>query len=239
MPLEQPMDDPTAWARGYSQGAHVAGGYYGLAGIYTSGISVDWFRTSFADNADYATLMAEAGRVPPGSLGVYFLPHLRRPNPGYAMDHSRGVFIGLTSDVSRGAAYRALLEGLAYEARYTLSGMLDYTIGRAASRISVTGGGTRNRLLLQIKANVYNHTLEVVSIDEATALGAALLGGIAAGLYADVAAASAAVKYAVTRVAPVPAAAAWYDTAYNSVYAHLGNSLADLHEAIHGLDGPP
>ncbi|MCB0070769.1 MAG: hypothetical protein KDE20_04890 [Caldilineaceae bacterium] len=239
LPLEQPITDAEALARGYSQGAHVAGGYYGLAGIYTSGICVDWFRETFADNADYATLMAEAQEVQPGSLGVYFLPHLRRTNPGYAMEHSRAVFIGLSSDVSRGVAYRALLEGLAYEARYTLSGLLAHTAHAAPTHISVTGGGTRNRLLLDIKANVFGHELDVVSVDEATALGAALLGGVAAGLYADCRAAAAAVDYDVVRVTPEPAVAAWYARAYTDVYQHLGVTLGPLHAAIHNLDSPP
>jgi xylulokinase len=239
LPLRQPFDDAVALAQGYAQGAHVSGGYYGLAGIYTSGICVDWFRATFADNADYPVLMAEAQEIPPGSLGVHFLPHLRRPNPGYAMDHSNAAFIGLTSDVSRGAAYRALLEGLAYEARYTLSGLLAHTPQATPTRITVTGGGTRNGLLLQIKASVYNRTLEVVGIEEATALGAALLGGVAAGVYPDVGAAAAAVEYDIARVAPDPALAAWYDRAYRTVYCNLGTTLAPLAAAIHELEAPP
>lgn len=239
LPLQQPFDDAVALAQGYSQGAHVSSGYYGLAGIYTSGICVDWFRATFADNADYPVLMAEAQEIPPGSLGVHFLPHLRRPNPGYAMDHSNAAFIGLTSDVSRGVAYRALLEGLAYEARYTLSGLLAHTPQSTPTRITVTGGGTRNRLLLQIKANVYNRTLEVVGIEEATALGAALLGGVAAGVYPDCGAAAAAVDYDIARVAPDPALAAWYDRAYRTVYCNLGTTLAPLAAAIHALEAPP
>ncbi|MCB0161456.1 MAG: hypothetical protein KDD83_25145, partial [Caldilineaceae bacterium] len=109
----------------------------------------------------------------------------------------------------------------------------------APAHISVTGGGTRNRLLLDIKANVYGHALDVVSVDEATALGAALLGGVAAGLYADCRAAAAAVDYDVVRIAPEPAVAAWYARAFADVYRHLGVTLAPLHEAIHKLDSPP
>ena len=109
----------------------------------------------------------------------------------------------------------------------------------AAAPRGITGGGTRNRLLLDIKANVYGHALDVVSVDEATALGAALLGGVASGLYADCRAAAAAVDYDVVRVTPEPAVAAWYDRAYTDVYQHLGVTLGPLHAAIHNLDSPP
>jgi xylulokinase len=53
------------------------------------------------------------------------------------------------------------------------------------SGIRVIGGGSRNALLLRIKANVFARPLVVIDEAEATALGAALLGGIAAGVYRD------------------------------------------------------
>ena len=51
--------------------------------------------------------------------------------------------------------------------------------------IRVIGGGSRNALFLRIKANAYGRPLVVVDEPEATALGAALLAGIAAGVYRD------------------------------------------------------
>lgn len=47
----------------------------------------------------------------------------------------------------------------------------------------VTGGGAYNELMMQIKASILNQTLNVVSVKEATALGAAVLGGVGAGVY--------------------------------------------------------
>ena len=80
LPLKRPLTDPRVGNQGYTQGAHVAGQYYVFGGQYTSGASVEWLR-EVLDGVDYDTLISEAEEVPPGSLGAFFLPHLRLANP--------------------------------------------------------------------------------------------------------------------------------------------------------------
>jgi xylulokinase len=87
----------------------VAGQYYVFGGQYTSGASVEWLREALG-GVDYDTLIAEAEEVPPGSLGAFFLPHLRLANPPYDDPAARGAFVGLNTDVKRGALFRAILE---------------------------------------------------------------------------------------------------------------------------------
>src|ERR687895_652801 len=77
LPLEHPLTDPEVGHQGYTQGGHVAGQFYVFGGQFTSGASVEWFRDVLGDGADYEMLISEAEKVPPGSLGVFFLPHLR------------------------------------------------------------------------------------------------------------------------------------------------------------------
>ena len=113
IPLEQPITDPALGRQGYTQGAHVvAGHYYVFGGQYTSGASVDWWRGVLGkevgcagQQVSYATLIAEAEQVPPGSLGVCFLPHLRRANPPYQDPKGRGA--------RRGPAIRPLRSAVA------------------------------------------------------------------------------------------------------------------------------
>ncbi len=84
IPLRQPITDPLMGRQGYTQGAHVvAGHYYVLGGLYTSGANVEWLREILGQGADHAALIAEAEQVPPGSGGVFFLPHLRLANPPF------------------------------------------------------------------------------------------------------------------------------------------------------------
>ncbi len=230
------LKDPEVGRRGYAQGVHVSGGYYILGGLYTSGACIEWFRENIGAGLDYEALAEEGAAVSPGSLGVYFLPHLRTANPGYDDPYSRATFVGLTFDARRGALYRSLLEGLAYEARYSLDTLLPYLSDTRIERIVATGGGTRNRLLMRIKASVYNHPLRVVSIDEATALGAAMLAGLGAGVYADVGAAVQSVRYTTALVEPEPTAAAFYAKAYERVYRELYPSVRTIHRAIGTLE---
>lgn len=232
---DEVLKDPAVGRRGYAQGVHVSGGYYILGGLYTSSACIEWFRENTGAGLDYDTLAMEGEAVPPGSLGVYFLPHLRTANPGYDDPHSRATFVGLTFDAKRGALYRALLEGLAYEARYSLDSLLPYLADTHIERIVATGGGTRNGLLMRIKASVYNQPLRVVSIDEATALGAAMLAGVGAGVYADIADAVQSVRYTTTVIEPEPGAAKFYEQGFHQVYRSLYPAVRELHHAIVGL----
>ena len=91
LPTSAPLTDPRAGRQGYTQGAHVAGGgYYVFGGQYTSGACIDWVRRLLGDGENalpYDEAIAAARRVPPGSNGVLFLPHLRMANPPYVDSH--------------------------------------------------------------------------------------------------------------------------------------------------------
>ena len=118
LPISQPLTDPQIGRQNFTIGAHVAPDqYYFLGGLFTSGASIEWFRSLFGEDADYTTLISEASESPPGSLGVGFLPHLRFTNPPHAEAIARGTFIGLTPDANRGTLFRAILEGLSLETR--------------------------------------------------------------------------------------------------------------------------
>lgn len=229
------LKDPEIGAFGYSQGVHVSGGYYVLGGLYTSSACIEWLRENMGAGLDYAEMEREGSAIPPGSLGVHFLPHLRTANPGYNDPRSRATFVGVTFDAKRGALYRAVLEGLAYEARYSLASLLPYLPSTHIEQIVATGGGTRNQLLMQIKASVYNQAIRVVSIDEATTLGAAMLGGIGAGVYTDTADAVASVRYTTTLIEPIQEEADFYDRSFSTVYRQLYPAVKSLHHAISEL----
>jgi xylulokinase len=79
---------------------------------------------------------------------------------------------------------RAILEALACEFAYTLRRSQE-TLGLEASKIQAIGGGTKNRLWMEIKAAVLNLPIEIPAVQESTLLGAALLGGLGAGVYRD------------------------------------------------------
>jgi len=97
------------------------------------------------------------------------------------------------------------------------------------------GGGTRNRLLMQIKSSLSGLPYHVLDAEEATALGAALLGGVGAGIFANADEAIAAMKYGQTVVEPVPEDAAVYDRIKREVYPNVYPAVAPLSQAISDL----
>ena len=234
LPLERPLTDPQVGHQGYTQGAHVAGQYYVFGGQYTSGASVEWLREALG-GVDYDTLVAEAEEVPPGSLGAFFLPHLRLANPPYDDPAARGAFVGLSTDMGRGALFRAVLEGLAYDSRNSLEPLLAHSGLDELRAIYAIGGGTQNRLLMRIKATVSNQAIIVVGVEEATSLGAAILGGIGAGVYANVPSALEELRYAESRVEPAQDEVSFYDAAFRNVYGRIYPSLRGVHHEIQAL----
>jgi xylulokinase len=236
LPLDRPLDDAEVGRQGYTQGAHVAGQYYIFGGLYTSGASVEWFREVVGIGPDdHATLIAEAEDVPPGSLGVCFLPYLRHhATPPYDDPRARGAFIGLSTDVKRGAAFRAVLEGLAFESRNSLESLLDHT-GVELRNIYAIGGSTRNKLLMRIKASVLNHAVIMPGVEDAGALGAAVLGGIGSGVYSDVPTGLSQLRHTQTTVEPVADHVELYDVYFRDLYQRIYPSLRSLHHTVYRL----
>lgn len=239
MPIAQPLADPKAGRQGYTQGAHVVGGgYYAFAGQYTSGASIEWLRDLLGATDDpvaYDELIAAAERVPAGSLGVLFLPHMRLANPPYDDPRSRGALVGLTMDAGRDVITRAIFEGLALESRNTFEPLLAYPEVTAPQAVVAIGGGTRNPLLMRVKASVTNLIHHVVDAHEATALGAALLGGLGAGVYDNVDDAVAAMRYGQQEITPQPNDVPVYEAVYDQVYRRFYPSVAPLSQAISDL----
>lgn len=234
-PIPSVINDPALARMGYAQGAHVVGGYYILGGQFSAGVSVEWFRRVIAESEDYATLIAGAAAVPIGSHGVMFLPHLRAANAPHNDPLARGAPIGLTAETSRETIFRAILEGLCFEMRSIMEPLLRAGHISLPKHIIATGGGARNDLLIQIKADVFRQPITVVDIEESAALGAAMLAGIATGVYKHAQDAIAAVHS--SRHAKLVTASAEgaerYEQLYTHVYQHIYAALRPIHHALH------
>ena len=103
-------------------GLHRPFAYFGT-GINSSGGTIEWLRHMLGGAEGRDALIAEAAALPPGAHGTAFLPHLAYGTPPHADRASRGAFLGLTTGTTRGAMFRAVLEGLALEARLAVDAM--------------------------------------------------------------------------------------------------------------------
>jgi len=235
--LEQPSAEPSLCARGYNQGVVEVerSVHYVFGGFPTSGACIEWFRALFGAAVPHAQLIAEGERVPAGCHGATFLPDLRgRVSPVPDPD-ARGAWFGLGADSDRATLYRAVLEGLAFEARLTVDDLIALPGLHPITSVRAIGGNTRNPLLMRIKASVYDRPIVAAEMAEATALGAALLGGLAAGVFPDLASALDGLETEVATVAPEPDWVARYDALYRTVYRPAYAALRPLHHALSDL----
>jgi xylulokinase len=233
MMTERPLLDEEIVRRGYVQGAvetHRPLSYLGGT-MNSSGGAVEWLR-ALIGAVPHETLIDEARAEGPGSGGVIFLPHLAYAPPPAPDIAARGAFIGLAASSGRGAVYRALLEGIALQAGRMVDGLAALPGLRSPREYRLIGGSSRNPLLVAIKAAVFGAPVVVIDQPEATALGAALLAGIAAELWPDLDAALAGVERHEHVVEPDPDWMVTYDEIRRRVFDPLQDALKPFNEAI-------
>ena len=192
---------------------HAAPGLWHVMGVTNgAGLSLRWFRDTFAPGADYDQLTAEAAKAPPGSDGLLWAPYLFGERTPHLDPQARAAFVGITASHTRAHCVRAVMEGVAFSLRDTFSLFSDLKI--PVARIRLGGGGARSPLWQQIQADVYGHSVELLAADEGGAFGAALLAGVAIGAWPSVEAACAASVHVARQIEPKHAAA--MDQAYQS-----------------------
>ncbi len=120
----------------------------------------------------------------PDSDGVYFVPALAGLAAPYWDSYARGTILGLTRGTTRAHIARATLEGIAYRTRDVLEAMVQDT-GRAISSIKADGGASDNAFLMQALADISGVEVRVAATRETTALGAAFMAGLGAGLWSN------------------------------------------------------
>src|SRR5260370_11375145 len=125
---------------------------------------------------------------------------------------ARGGFLGLSLAHGRGHMVRAFLGGPAYGLRDNVDRMQE--IGLHPLEIRAVAGGARGRLWLQIKADVTGKPVSVPRELETTALGAAMLAGVAGGLFASLQEAAALAVAVAAYIEPNPAHRQAYDDPY-------------------------
>ncbi|HZS75105.1 MAG TPA: xylulokinase [Ktedonobacteraceae bacterium] len=201
---------------------------------FVSGGSYRWFLDTLAlhERAEaarrgispYELLNMEAAAAPAGAEGLIFLPCLSGAmTPTWNAD-ARGVFFGLSLAHNRGHMVRSILEGTAYGLKDNVDRMA--AIGLNPREIRAVAGGARGRLWLQIKADVTGLPVSVPRELETTALGAAMLAGVAAGLFANLREAANAVIEIVSTIEPNPAHHQVYDEAYG-LYRDVYDALQE------------
>ena len=124
-----------------------------------------------------------AGKVPAGSEGLVFLPYMAGERSPIWNKDAKGVFFGLDYGKTSGHIIRACLEGVAFSLKHNLN--VAEKAGATSQRLRAMGGAANSLLWTQIKSDVTGKPIDVPASDTATTWGAAMLAGVAVGLFKD------------------------------------------------------
>ena len=154
---------------------------YALEGsIFIAGAAIQWLRDGLKviDHAADSQYFAEKVSTDE----VFLVPAFAGLGAPYWDQFSRGAIFGLTRDTGKNHIIKAALESIAYQTRDVLQAMQE-DAGIKIECLMVDGGATNNDYLMQFQSDILGVTVDRPEITESTALGAAYLAGLQAGIW--------------------------------------------------------
>jgi xylulokinase len=235
--MDTPALDATLREGNISIYRHVVPGLYlAMTLNHSGGLLLRWFRDTvckwereqaLASGQDaYDLILADS---PAGPTGLMVLPHFSGSGTPWLDTSSKGAILGLTFATTRPIMAKAVLEGLTFELRINLDLLRE--AGVTINELHAVGGGARSPLWLQLKADICQVPLRVPQVTEAACLGAALLAGVAAGVYPDLAAAVAQTVHLERHIEPQSDSMTAYDERYQ-LYRQVYPTLINLQRQL-------
>ncbi|UCC68748.1 MAG: xylulokinase [Armatimonadota bacterium] len=241
-PMLEPKMDPKLRVHTFCHA--VPGQWHAMGVMLMAGGSLRWFRDELCAEekaeaerrgADpYEIITAKAAAASIGSEGLIFLPYLTGERTPHADPNARGVFMGIGLRHTKAHMARAIMEGVCYGLRDSLEILREMDL--PIEEVRNTGGGSRSKFWRQMQSDVFRTPLVAMEIDEGAAFGAALLGGVAGGVWPDVPAACAATVRTEEPVKPNRKASAIYNK-YYPTYRGLYRSLNRHFARVAGVVG--
>jgi len=209
-------------------------------GIISSGAAFEWvYKTLVSSNEwnikqddyDYSFVLDQVKDVPAGSNGLIFIPHLRGSGAPYWNPKMKGSFLGLRTTSSQKELLKSVMEGLSFSAKMIVD-MHENIAGSKSDALCVVGGSGKNLVWQQIKADILQKPIEICSESEATALGAAMLAGVGAGVYEDMVDATLKIATNNRVIEPNNDFKNYYEDLYE-VYKLAYDSTVEISERLH------
>jgi xylulokinase len=234
---EKPIYDPDY--RTFTFGHVVPGMFMPTGTMQAAGASYQWTRDQLCPLevqaaqalgiSSYEIINLGAEKSPVGANGLIYLPYLMGERSPRWNPRARGAFIGLTIRHTRSDMVRAVLEGITFNLRVILEAFTRQ--GAQIDAMRVIGGGARGRFWNHIMADVYSIPIHRLSIlEEATSMGAAVVGGVGVGLYPDFSITEQMNQVAET-IQPNPAAQATYERIY-PIFERCYQSLLPVYDML-------
>lgn len=223
---------------------HAVRGKWHMMGVSLSGGGcLQWFRNQLCQaeiaaakkskRDPYDALVEEATQISPGSQGLFFLPYLAGERTPHADPDARACYVGLTLAHGRGHMVRALMEGVAYAMRDSLSIIRELDV--PVREIRASGGGSKIQLWRQIQADVFGQKVVSLGAEEGPAYGVALLAAVGAGAFKNIEEACRAAIRVGSQTPVDRAAKKYYDRGF-PIYQQLYRSLKNDFKSISALE---
>ncbi len=198
--------------------------WYLMGVMLSAGLSLRWFRDELGEpeageaartgRDSYELLDETASLAPAGCEGLLFLPYLTGERTPYADPDARGVLFGIDLTKTRAHVVRAVMEGVVFGLADSVSLMREAGVD---TRSAVSGGGgSRSALWRGMQADVFGMPISAAGEPDSAMLGAALLGGVAGGVFADVAEACASAVHNGEALEPDPSTRDAYRSSYDT-----------------------
>ena len=162
---------------------------YALEGsVFVAGSAVQWLRDGIglfeaASETENLALSVET------TDGVYFVPAFTGLGTPHWDPEARGAFFGLSRGTQKAHIIRSALEAMAYQTKDVFSAM-EIDSGLPLKNLRVDGGAAANNFMMQFQSDLLGVEVDRPVITESTALGAALIAGLGAGIWQDLASCS-------------------------------------------------
>ncbi|MDR2939151.1 MAG: FGGY-family carbohydrate kinase [Clostridiales bacterium] len=166
-----------------------------------------------------------AEQIKPGSDGLIFLPYMSGERSPIWDPYAKGVYYGVDFSKTKGHFIRASLEGVAYSLKHNLE--TSEMSGATVKELRSVGGAANSLLWTQIKSDATGKPISVVEADTATTLGAAMLAGVAVGVYKDFEEATKRTVKIKRQHTPNPENTEIYNKAYN-IYLEIYENLKSV-----------
>ena len=157
---------------------------YALEGIIVScGATIQWLRDQLGLFSDAAETEAMARAVSDNG-GVYLIPAFAGLGAPYWKKDAKALIAGLTFGTNRNHIARAALESVIFQIKDVVDAMSEGS-GVPLAKINADGGMIKNRLVMQSLADLLGCSVQTTDFEDISALGAAFMAGLGAGIYSD------------------------------------------------------
>lgn len=218
----------------------IPGAWAVMSCTLSAGMSLKWFRDNFcAEEMDmarslnvstYDLMTKNAKSIPIGSDKLFFLPYLMGERSPILDEKARGAFLGISAYHTKAHFIRSVMEGVIFSQRQCLD--VFHEMGIAPQIMYACGGGARSPFWRQMLSDLYDMPITTLANEEGPALGAAILAGVACGIFSSVIDACHEMIHTTSQISPLNPKE--YEP-YYQVFSDLYKSLESDFRKIHAL----